>query len=101
MHLIEILLPLTDNDGRRFPEEKFTAIREELTQHFGGSTAFTRTPAEGTFQDKGDVEHDDIVIFEVMANSVDRSWWASFRSRLEHELAQDEIVIRATEFVRL
>jgi hypothetical protein len=38
MHLIEILLPVRDNHGRPFPETKFTAIREALTNRFGGAT---------------------------------------------------------------
>ena len=75
MHLVEILLPLQDNQGRPFPEAMFTAIREALTKQFGGATAFTRAPAQGTFDDKGKVQHDDIVIFEVMTEALDREWW--------------------------
>ena len=35
MHLIEILLPLTDNSGKPFKREKYAEIREQLTQRFG------------------------------------------------------------------
>ena len=101
MHLIEILLPVHDNQGRAFPEAKFAAIRQALTSRFGGATAFTRAPAQGTFEDKGKVQHDDIVIFEVMADALERDWWAAYRSKLEDEFAQDEIVIRASEITRL
>jgi hypothetical protein len=45
MHLIEILLPLNDNNGRPFKAAKYAVIREHLTERFGGLTAFTRSPA--------------------------------------------------------
>jgi hypothetical protein len=101
MHVVEILLPLSDNDGRRFPEQKFAAVRCALTERFGGATSFTRAPAHGTFVEGGSVQHDDIVIFEVMTHTLDRDWWAAYRSTLEDEFAQDEIVIRATKVDRL
>lgn len=41
MHLLEILLPLNDNEGRPFNSETFSALRERLTERFGGLTAFT------------------------------------------------------------
>ena len=36
MHLIEILLPLNDNSGRPFAPEKYAAVRQHLTERFGG-----------------------------------------------------------------
>ena len=102
MHLIEILLPLRDNDGRRFPAELFGEVRKELIEHFGGLTAFTRSPAEGLWEDEdGDRVSDEVVIFEVMADWIDRSWWRSYRARLEDRFAQEEIVVRAHEIRHL
>ena len=46
-HLIQILLPLFDNGGQPFPRSDYMRVRSELTERFGGLTAFTRTPAEG------------------------------------------------------
>ena len=60
-----------------------------------------RAPAHGTTEDKGQVQHDDIVILEVMTEALDRNWWASYRTRLEEEFGQDEIVIRATAMLHL
>lgn len=48
MHLVEILLPLNDNEGRPFASEKFSELRQLLTERFGGLTAFSRSPAQGT-----------------------------------------------------
>ena len=74
MHLIEIFLPLNDNGGRPFGAEKYAAIRRHLTERFGGMTAFTRSPAQGTTTDGGNTVHDDIVVFEVMTETPDVSW---------------------------
>lgn len=56
---------------------------------------------EGAWADNGTLELDRIVIAEVMTEGLDRDWWRDFRERLERQLAQDEIVIRATEIDRL
>lgn len=98
MHLIEILLPLADNEGKPFPAELQAAVRDELAEHFGGVTAFTRSPAEGLWKEGGGApDRDDIVILEVMADWLDRGWWRSYRSELERRFRQDEIVVRARE----
>lgn len=101
MQLVEILLPLSDGQGRRFGADLFADVRQELIDHFGGVTAFTRSPAEGAWANDGRVEHDEIVIFEVMADWIDRSWWRGYRAGLERRFGQDEIVIRAREVERL
>jgi hypothetical protein len=50
MHLVQILLPLFDNDGVSLPRQLFARVRDELTEKFGGLTAFTRSPAEGVWR---------------------------------------------------
>ena len=66
MHLVQILLPVYDNDGRAFGREAFAGVREELTGRFGGVTAHLRSPAEGAWRDPGGgVDRDDVVILEV------------------------------------
>lgn len=68
MHIVEILLPLSDRNGARFSRSLFNQVRSEMTEKFGGVTAFTRTPAEGSFETGDRVVHDEIVIFEIMIN---------------------------------
>ena len=97
MHLVQILLPLYDNAGAPLPRELFSRVREELTGAFGGLTAFTRAPAEGLWKDGGETTRDDIVVFEVMAERLDESWWRAYRGELEKRFRQDEIVVRAQE----
>jgi hypothetical protein len=43
-HLIQILLPLSDNEGQAFSGVEYEGVRSELTKQFGGLTAFTRGP---------------------------------------------------------
>lgn len=102
MHLVQILLPLFDNDGRRFAPERFERVRAELTEAFGGLTAYRRAPAEGLWKnDSGEVACDAVVIVEVMADQLDRAWWRRYGETLARRFAQQELVIRATAFERL
>jgi hypothetical protein len=101
MQLIEILLPLRDPDGEAFAREAFGEVIEALTERFGGVTAFTRSPAEGVWQENGAREKDEIVILEVMAETLERDWWRDFRKDLERRFRQDEIVVRASAIERI
>ena len=102
MHLIELFLPTFDNAGKPFPKAEFDRVRHELTTRFGGVTAFLRSPAIGLWADNsGDVRRDDLAIFEVMADSLDRDWWRNYRKQLEQRFRQEEIVMRASAFERL
>jgi hypothetical protein len=75
---------------------KYAAVWEQLTARFGGLTAFSRSPAQGTTSEGGKTVHDEIIVFEVMAETLDASWWKSYRLQLEREFRQDEIVVRAS-----
>jgi hypothetical protein len=101
MHLIEIFLPLNDNSGRPFGTDKYAAVREHLTERFGGLTAFSRSPAQGTTSDGGNTVHDEIIVFEIMAETLDVSWWGSYRIDLEREFCQEEILVRASSVTLL
>jgi hypothetical protein len=94
MHLIQILLPLNDGEGRRFPADVFERLAHELTEKFGGVTSFTRSPAEGRWKSGQSTERDDIAVIEVMVETVERDYWAEMRRRLENEFHQDEVIIR-------
>jgi hypothetical protein len=94
MHLIQILLPLNDGEGRPFPADVFERLAHELTEKFGGVTSFTRSPAEGRWKSGQSTERDDIAVIEVMAETVERDYWAEMRRRLEDKFKQDEVIIR-------
>ena len=103
MHLVEILLPLRDNEGEPFPRAEFARVRAELVERFGGVTAHMQAPAQGVWKDEeeGTVERDEIVVLEVMAESLERDWWKDYREELRRRFRQDELVVRATEIERL
>lgn len=102
MHLIQVLLPLRDNDGCPFGRDPFDRVHTELTERFGGATAYLQSPAEGAWRDPGgEVDRDDVVILEVMADSLDRAWWRAYREELERRFRQDEVVVRALVMDRL
>ena len=101
MRLVQILLPVRDNEGVAFGRELHEAVRRELTDAFGGVTAHMRAPASGLWDEGSEVVHDDIVIYEVMADALDASWWQDYRASLEHRFRQDEVVIRALPMERI
>ena len=102
MKLLQILLPLYDNGGEAYPKAMFDRIRSELTDAFGGVTAFLRSPAVGLWEDEsGEVQRDDVVLFEVMADDLDRNWWQDYRHDLQERFCQQSIMVRATDIVTL
>jgi len=94
--LIQILLPLKDNEGRAFPRKEFDAVRLELTHRFGGVTAFLQSPAFGAWKEDGKVVHDELVLYEVLVESLDRAWWKEYRESLQLRFKQELIVARAS-----
>ena len=94
-YLVQILLPVYDNAGQRLPTDHYNEVRAKLTNMFGGLTAYTRAPAEGLWDSGSTVKRDDLVVIEVMVDSLDRTWWEDYRRELEQLFHQDEIVVRA------
>lgn len=102
MHLIQIFLPVRDNNGNAFSKDYYINIREVLVKKFGGLTAYNRVPAEGLWKDeKNNAHRDDIVIFEVMADELDKLWWQKYKQQLEKIFSQDEIIMRAQSITLL
>ena len=103
MHLVQILLPVYDNEGNELPQVEFRRVSSELSHRFGGVTAFTRAPAEGVWKEPTTERptHDDIVVVEVMVEELDRGWWKDYRRDLERRFKQEEVVIRAQAMEQL
>lgn len=101
MHLVQILLPINDNDSKPCPQSLFTEITATLASKFGGVTAYSRAPAKGQWVDADHIERDDVIAIEVMVEFVDERWWVDFRQGLERQLQQKEIVVRALPIKRL
>ena len=95
-HLVQILLPTHTRDGRRSPTEKFARVRVELTERFGGVTAYSRSPATGLWKrDDEVIERDQVIMVEVVVDVLDREWWADYREPLEQRFEQEEVHVRA------
>ena len=96
MQLVQILLPVRGPEGHAFPHAEYSRVAEELTEQFGGMTAYTRAPASGLWQEgDGETTRDDIVIYEVMCEDLDREWWTRFRKDLERRFRQQNLIVRA------
>jgi hypothetical protein len=100
-HLVQILLPKETGSGQSVAQQWFENLLRELTDKFGGATSFVRAPGQGLWDSGGEVERDNIAVIEVMVENLDPEFWRSLRGRLERELSQEEIVIRAQETVLL
>ena len=103
MHLVQMLLPVRAEDGRPFARELFDLVRDEIVDEFGGLTAHVRAPATGLWRESDDARavRDDVVLFEVMVETLDHAWWSAYRDRLQQRFEQDELVIRAVAMERL
>jgi hypothetical protein len=101
MKLIQILLPVRDNHGRKFKRALYSKIHKQLVRRFGGLTAHARSPARGLWNSRGSTKRDDMIILEVMTKRLDRVWWRKYRSALEKDFRQEEIVVRAHDITQV
>jgi inorganic pyrophosphatase len=96
--LVELFLPLYDNQGKHFGTHKFKKIRDLLTDKFGGITEYTRNPASGFWKkDDEQTVKDMLLIIEVMCAEVDMDFWNNLKVKLLKSFQQDQIVIRCSE----
>ena len=101
MNLVQMLLPLRNNDGHAFGKPLFEEVRSDLADHFGGVTTYMRAPATGIWEDDGEQVKDDVVIFEVMVDHIEREFWRLYRLELQEKFEQDVIVVRAQKIEML
>jgi hypothetical protein len=102
MHLVQILLPLYDNEGNPFARKLYDEVRAVLTERLGGVTEYRRSPASGLWkEEEGNVVQDDIIIYETMDPDLDRPWWRDYRERLRVAFRQEELVVRAIKIEAL
>ena len=101
MNLVQILLPIRNNEGQPFGKSLFDEVRTDLADHFGGVTAYMRAPATGIWEDNGEQVKDDVVIFEVMVDHIEREFWRLYRLELQEKFEQDVIVVRAQKMEML
>jgi inorganic pyrophosphatase len=95
MELIQIFIPTADQEGSSFPPQHFDDLKKELTDQFGGVTIYARSPAKGIWKpDSGSEETDNMVIYEILVQEMNTTYWAELKSRLEDTFQQKEIMMR-------
>lgn len=101
-HLVQILLPLRKGNGADVPAASFAQVRDELTERFGGVTAYSRSPATGLWKrTEDDIERDQVIMVEVVVDRFDRDWWTQYRDTLAQRFDQEEIHARAVAIERI
>jgi hypothetical protein len=69
-------------------------------EKFGGLTAFTRAPAQGSeLADEGE-RRDDLIV-AVMTETLDALWWKTYRISLEAAFRQERLIVRAARVTLL
>ena len=95
MILVQIFLPLYNNNGEKFDMSLLRQTREEILEAYNGITTYTRSPARGLWKDEEDhTIKDDIVIYEVLTESFDKKWWEEYKEKLIKRFQQEELLIR-------
>ena len=96
-YLVQILLPTQTRERAPVPAEQFARVRIELTERFGGVTAYSRSPATGLWKrdDADSIERDQVIMVEVVVEDLDRQWWAAYRAQLETRFGQEVVHARA------
>ena len=100
-HLVQILVPLMTGDGEELEKDWFEALLQELTDRFGGATSFIQSPGQGHWDSGKEIEKDSVALVEVMTVELDEDYWDQLKERLEKELSQSEIMIRALPVTQL
>lgn len=96
MHLIQLFLPLYDSVGAPFSKALYLEVQRELVECFGGMTAYNRVPAQGLWRENSEAAtRDNLITVEVMAKSLDRSWWRAYRMTLEDRFKQEVLLVRS------
>lgn len=98
VYLIQLLLPALVSQGDEPASGPVSQTRHELTETFGGLTAYLRAPAVGVWTSpEGGRAQDEVVMVEVVAERFDRAWWRDYTQRLARRFAQEAIHVRALQ----
>lgn len=94
-HLVQILIPLIIGKNKKLEKRWFDELLQELTDRFGGATSFKQSPGQGHWDSGTEIEKDSVALIEVMTEELDEGYWDKLKTRLEKELSQSEIMVRA------
>jgi hypothetical protein len=95
MNLVEIFLPLADNEGVRFSQSAFDTVEHQLAERFGGVTTYPRATASGLWKTpRSEKQEDEFLVYEVMTASLDEAWWKNYHENLETSFRQEQVIVR-------
>jgi hypothetical protein len=102
MQLVQIFLPLYDNNKQLFHKSVFEDLCTKLKDKFGGVTLYRNSPTEGLWKDEtGKTNYDELIIAEIMIEELDKEWWKQYKQSLEQIFKQEQILIRCFLFEKL
>ncbi|MES2454784.1 MAG: inorganic diphosphatase [Bacteroidota bacterium] len=100
--LIQLVVPVYDPKGKRFPKRHYSQLHSQLTDKFGGLTVYRRSPAKGFWkQDEGQTVKEKILVYEVMAANVELDFWQKLKASLLKKFEQDELLITSSKISRV
>ena len=100
MKLIELFIPLYDNEGEKFSDEHFENLKSELTDAFGGVTIYKKTSGYWKEPERP-VKKDEILIYEIMAEQIKKAYWQALKRRLLILFRQKDLVFRYSDIEML
>jgi len=92
--LIQLFLPLTNS---RSADKKLKALEQKLIKNFGGLSIYAQNPVFGSWREKGQLEKDKMMVFEVIVSVLDQEFWKELKSSLKKQFRQKEILIRSLD----
>ncbi len=99
----ELLIPLADNEGQPFPAARIEQVSDILVQRFKGCRCQTTSPYLGSWEHRGHLYREDLLLFTVDAPRSDESlsWILRFKNRLKRQFKQIEIYLAVSEMLWL
>ncbi|MBO9675756.1 MAG: inorganic diphosphatase [Sphingobacteriaceae bacterium] len=92
--LIQLFLPLTKSPSS---DKKLKALEQKLIENFGGLSVYAQNPVSGSWREKGQLEKDEMMVFEVMVAVFEEKFWKTLKTSLEKQFRQKEILIRVLD----
>lgn len=93
MKLVQLFIPLYDNDGMPFKDDLFVSLKEQLAEKFGGVTIYRQTTGFWK-QSEGPAQKDEILIYEVMVKTIETKFWKELKERLLKAFRQESLLFR-------
>jgi len=100
--LIQLLLPLQDENGEVFPAARYAKVHKQLIEKFGGLTLYQRNPAEGYWKNgSSKTIKEPMLVHEVLSGAIEEDFWKQLKSSLMKEFRQQDIQITCSRISKI